>query len=70
MKKKRIAKTISVSQLYRRFPDDAACREWFEQVLWDGQPVCPHCGSIENIGPPPPSSRTVTGASPAGTTSR
>ena len=55
MKKKRIAKTISVPQLYRRFPDDATCRAWFGQVLWDGQPVCPHCGSIEDIGPPPPS---------------
>ncbi len=52
MKKKRIAKTISVPQLYRRFPDDAACREWFEQVLWNSQPVCPHCGSVDEIRPP------------------
>ena len=52
MKKKRIAKTISVPQLYRRFPDDAACRAWFEQVLWNSQPVCPHCGSVDEIRPP------------------
>ena len=32
--KKRIAETISVPQLYRMFPDDAACRKWLEDVGW------------------------------------
>ena len=57
-KKKRIAETISVPQLYKRFPDDTACRAWFEQVRWSGQPVCPHCGGIEDIKAPAPSKPT------------
>ena len=54
MKKNRIAKTISVSKLYNRFTDDSACRAWFEQARWGGEPVCPKCGSIEDIGLPSP----------------
>lgn len=26
-------------------PTDKACREFLEQVRWNGEPVCPHCGS-------------------------
>ena len=55
MDKKRIARTISVPELYRIFPDEASCRKWIEKVRWNGTPVCPHCGSIEDIKPPPPS---------------
>ena len=53
--KKRIAETISVPQLYRRFPDDAACRKWLEDVRWGGEPCCPRCGSLDGIKPAPPS---------------
>ena len=49
--KKRIAETISVPQLYKRFPNDTACRAWFEQVRWGGEPICPHCGGVEGIKP-------------------
>lgn len=28
------------------FHDEAAAFEHLEQVLWDGNPVCPHCGTI------------------------
>ena len=49
--KKRIAETISVPQLYKLFPDDKACREWLEEVRWGGEPVCPHCGAVEDIKP-------------------
>ena len=52
---KRIAKTISVPQLYRMFPDDAACRRWLEQVRWNGTPCCPRCGSLDDIRAAPPS---------------
>ena len=55
MNKKRIAETISVPQLYKLFPDDKACREWFEQVRWGDEPICPHCGGVEDIKPPSPS---------------
>ncbi len=49
--KKRIAATLSVTQLFRMFPDDDTCREWFERVRWPNGPVCPHCGGTENIKP-------------------
>ncbi len=52
---KRIAQTMSVPQLCRMFPDDAACRKWLEKVRWNGKPACPHCGSPDDVRPPPPS---------------
>ena len=51
--KKRIAKTLSVTQLFRMFPDGDACYAWLEAARWHGTPVCPHCGGIENISKPP-----------------
>ena len=50
---KRIAETISVTQLFRMFPDEDACYQWLERARWNGQPVCPHCGGVENIGESP-----------------
>jgi transposase-like protein len=29
------------------FKDEATCYEFFEQIRWDGVPVCPHCGSLK-----------------------
>lgn len=29
------------------FNDDEKAREWLEARVWNGQPVCPHCGSLE-----------------------
>jgi transposase-like protein len=31
------------------FVDDNAAREHLEAILWPDGPVCPHCGSVENI---------------------
>ena len=28
------------------FPDDATAERWFADQRWDGQPACPHCGSL------------------------
>ncbi len=53
--KKRTAETISVPQLYRLFPDEKACREWLELVRWGGTPICPNCGSVDEIRMPSPS---------------
>ena len=55
---KRIASTISVTQLFKMFPDEDACYRWLEDTRWNGQPVCPHCGGVDNIGPAPSKSRT------------
>ena len=48
---RRIAETLSVTQLFRLFPDSDACYAWLESARWNGTPVCPHCGGIENIRP-------------------
>lgn len=53
MAKKRRAETIGIVELLTRFDTDQACREWLEQVRWNGEPICPHCGGIENITRPP-----------------
>jgi transposase-like protein len=29
------------------FKDEATCYQWFEQIRWNGVPVCPHCGSLK-----------------------
>ena len=37
---------ITLVQLLRMFPDDAAAERWFIENRWeDGAPTCPHCGS-------------------------
>jgi len=39
-------KTISVFQLMETFPTKESAREWFEEKIWDGKPVCPRCGGF------------------------
>ena len=46
---KRIAETISVPQLFRMFPDEDTCIEWFEKARWNGVPTCHRCGSQSDI---------------------
>ncbi|HVY80741.1 MAG TPA: IS1595 family transposase [Steroidobacteraceae bacterium] len=29
-----------------QFQDEDAAREYLEKVRWNGEPVCPHCGSL------------------------
>ena len=48
-RKKRIAKTISITELFRMFPTEQSCVDWLEAARWNGKPVCPHCGGDENI---------------------
>ncbi len=37
---------ITVVQLMDMFPDETAAREWFEQLFWNGERCCGHCGSL------------------------
>ena len=53
--KKRHAQTISIPMLYKLFPDEDSCYAWLEKVRWNDEPVCPHCGGMDNIAKPPPS---------------
>ena len=50
---KRKADAISVTQLFRMFPDENACYAWLDRTRWGDQPVCPHCGGMDNISQPP-----------------
>ena len=38
---------ISLIELTRMFPDDAAARQWFEANIWPDGAYCPHCGSLD-----------------------
>jgi len=35
----------SFAQMLEALPTDDACRIFLEQIRWNGNPVCPHCGS-------------------------
>ncbi len=41
--------TVSLLQMFDRFPDAEAARIYLEDQRWNGKPVCPHCGSAEKI---------------------
>jgi transposase-like protein len=50
--------TVSLYQFFQRFPDEKAARQYFERNRWNGEPVCPHCGSlsvapVKNMKPMP-----------------
>ena len=53
MTDKRIATTISVPELFRLFPNEDSAYRWLEAARWNGHPVCPHCGGVENISESP-----------------
>jgi transposase-like protein len=39
---------ISVMELFKMFPDEAAARKWLEDIRWpEGTRHCPHCGSLK-----------------------
>ena len=37
---------ITLLQLSEMFPDETTARQWFEQMIWNGQRCCGHCGSL------------------------
>ena len=37
---------ISLAELFRMFPDDAAAERWFCETRWPSGVGCPHCGSV------------------------
>ena len=34
---------MNTDQLRARFPDESACRKFFESIIWQNGRVCPHC---------------------------
>jgi len=37
---------ISLTKLFKMFPDDQTARQWIEGIVWPEGPHCPHCGSL------------------------
>ncbi|HKR02986.1 MAG TPA: IS1595 family transposase [Bacteroidia bacterium] len=35
----------NLHDIYTAFPDNDSCRKHLEQLRWNGNPTCPHCGS-------------------------
>ena len=44
-----MAKGITLVDLFRKFPDDAAAERWFAETRWGGERVCARCGTV-NVG--------------------
>lgn len=38
----------SFTQMIIALPDDDSCREYLEQIRWEGKPTCPHCADQEH----------------------
>ncbi|MCY4461476.1 MAG: transposase [Albidovulum sp.] len=36
---------ISLTKLFKMFPDEEAARGWFESRMWPDGPYCPRCGT-------------------------
>ncbi|MEX1326078.1 MAG: transposase [Desulfobacterales bacterium] len=34
---------MNTDQLRARFPDESACRQFFESIIWQNGRVCPNC---------------------------
>ena len=41
--------TLSTFEFFRKFPDEAAARKFFEARRWGDEPVCGHCGSVNVV---------------------
>ena len=37
---------ITLAELFRMFPDNAAAEAWFMEQRWGEEPVCPYCGTF------------------------
>lgn len=37
----------SFAKMLEALPDDNSCREYLEQIRWNGVPTCPHCGTVD-----------------------
>ena len=39
---------MDIKQLQKQFPDESACRLFFESMIWSSGRTCPHCGSVKS----------------------
>ena len=40
---------MTLVQMLKLFPDDAAAEKWFEAQRWQDGRVCPDCGSTDTV---------------------
>lgn len=40
-------KLNSFVDMLTALPDEKSCREYLEQKVWGGTPICPHCGTVD-----------------------
>jgi len=41
---------LDYANFFKMFPNDQCCRDYLAAIIWkNGEPVCPHCGSVEKI---------------------
>jgi transposase-like protein len=41
---------MTINELRKQFPDEEACRRFFESMIWPAGRACPHCGSTKSWG--------------------
>ena len=34
----------NLQELTAKFSDETVCRQYLEEMVWQGNPTCPHCG--------------------------
>jgi transposase-like protein len=39
---------MNINELRKQFPDEEACRQFFESLIWPSGRACPHCGSVQS----------------------
>jgi transposase-like protein len=39
---------MTINDLRKRFPDEEACRLFFESIMWPSDRICPHCDSTQS----------------------
>ena len=49
---KKHAKTLSVFDFFKLFPDEGSAVKFVEEQVWENGPVCPHCGSDNTVPRP------------------
>ncbi len=37
----------NLKDLFQQLSDEKVCRDYVEQMRWNGNPVCPHCGEVK-----------------------
>lgn len=43
---------MNIIEIFKRFPTEADCIEYLEQIRWQGTPICPYCNSDRSTAVP------------------